>query len=242
MNNINSIIKKAQDDLFPELESKIRSELEKKDKDWLIDQIIYLTCERHGLHEQKRTLENMKMRLARIRETGYTDQTLANFVHTYRKTNREDLETSGFLINPPHMGLSSIESNQRSQKGEALLQEARDMLYSALYGDSDINVDLTRGQEEILTIILPKGKSDALFFLKAVTELNVAGTWIDPEGVSTDDHTNNIGMQVEFSDHPEGTIGLAIFTALNLINLLHVNEQIFYARMEKVERSSLHML
>lgn len=242
MNNINSIIKKAQDDLFPELESKIRSELEKKDKDWLIDQIIYLTCERHGLHEQKSILENMKTRLARIRETGYTDQTLANFVHTYRKTNRQDLETSGFLINPPHMGLVSIEPYHRSQKGEKLLEEARDILYSALYGDTDINVDLTRGQEEILTIILPQDKSDALFFLKAVTELNVAGTWIDPEGVSTDDHTNNIGLQIEFSDHPEGTIGLAIFTALNLINLLHVNEQIFYARMEKVERSSLHML
>jgi hypothetical protein len=43
MDTIHSIIKKAQDDLFPELEAKIRSELVKKDKDWLIDQIIYLT-------------------------------------------------------------------------------------------------------------------------------------------------------------------------------------------------------
>ena len=116
------------------------------------------------------------------------------------------------------------------------------MLYLALYGDTTINVNLTRGQEEVLTIILPLSKSDSLFFLKAVTEVNADGTWSDPEGVSNDDHTNNVGLQVEFSDHKKGIIGMAIFVALNLINLLHVNEQIFYARMEKVERSSLQSL
>lgn len=242
MDNISSIIKKAQDDLFPELEAKIRLELEKKDKDWLIDQIIYLTCERHGLQEQKNTLENTKKRLTRIRNTGYTYQSLIDFINTYRKTSREDLEKSGFLLNPPSMGLASIESYQRSAQGQVLLEEARDLLYLALYGDASIGVHLKREQEEILTIILPQGKSDALCFLKAVTELNAAGTWQDPEGVSTDDHTTNVALQVEFGDNTQETIGLAVFVALNLINLLHVNEQIFYARMEKVERSSLEVL
>ncbi len=242
MDNIGSIIKKAQDDLFPELEAKIRSELNKKDKDWLIDQIIYLTCERHSLHEQKNKLENIKKRLTRIKNKNYNDQAVINFVDKYRKISREHLEASGHLVSPPHMGLTTIELHHRSEKGQALLEEAQDMLYLTLYGDETINTNLTREQEEILTIILPQSKSDALHFLKAVTETNTAGTWNDPEGVSNDDHTSNIGLQIEFGDNANGTIGIAVFVALNLINLLHVNEQIFYARMEKVKRSSLQAL
>ncbi len=239
MDNISSIIKKAQEDLFPKLEAKIRLELEKKDKDWLIDQIIYLTCERHSLHEQKNKLEDMKRRLTRIRKKGYNDQAISNFINKYQKFSRETLETSDFLLNPPHMGLATIEQHQRSKKGDALLEEARDMLYLALYGDDTINVNVSRGQEEILMVILPMGKSDSLSFLKAVTEVNVAGTWKDPEGISNDDSVNNIGFQIEFGDNQKGIIGTAVFVALNLINLLYVNEQILYARMEKVERSSL---
>ncbi|CAL2086131.1 conserved protein of unknown function [Tenacibaculum sp. 190524A02b] len=242
MDNISSIIKKAQDDLFPQLEAKIRSELEKKDKEWLIDQIIYLTCERHSLNEQKHKLENIKNRIARIRKKGYNDQTIENFINVYKTISRTALEETGLLLNAPHMGLATIESYQRSKKGEELLEEARDMLYVALYGDETINVNLTRTQEEIVTMMLPLSKSDSLFFLKAVTETATFGTWNDVEGVSSDDHANNVGLQVEFSDNEEGAIGVAIFIALNLINLLHVNEEILYARMEKVERSSLQSL
>ena len=242
MENISSIIKKAQDELFPELEAKIRAELEKKDREWLIDQIIFLTCERHSSHEQRDALENMKQRLARIRKRGYNDQTIADFIDRYRKMRRENLEEGGYCVNPPHMGLATIEPQQRTKEGEALLEEARDLLYVALYGDESINVSLTRGREEMLTMILPQRKSEALSFLKAVTEVDAAGTWKDPEGVSNDDHVNNVGLQVEFSDNEKGTIGVAVFVALNLINLLQVNEQILYARMEKVERSSLESL
>lgn len=242
MDNISSIIKKAQDDIFPELEAKIRLELQQKDKDWLIDQIIYLTCERHSLHSQKENLENMKRRLARISKKGYDDQSLKDFIDKYRKIRREDLEDSGFLLNPPHLGTATIESQQRSKKGETLLEEAQDMLYAILYGEEGINVNLTRGQEEILTMMLPRDKSDSLFFLKAVTKMNTVGTWKDPEGVSNDDQADNIGLQVEFGDNVTESIGIAIFVALNLINLLHINEQIFYARMERVERSSFQLL
>lgn len=241
MDNINRIIKKAQDDLFPELESKIRAELEKKDKDWLIDQIIYLTCERHSLHEQKADYEQMKKRLTRIKTRGYNDQSITHFITSYKQTNRTTLEQEGYLIQPPHLGLACIEPHQRTKKGEVLLEEAQDMLYIALYGDSSLNVNLSRGQEEILTMTLPLEESDVLNFLKAVTQFNETGTWKDPEGISNDEETPNIGLQVEFSNSKDGCIGDAIFIALNLINLLQVNEQIFYARLEKVERSSLEL-
>ncbi len=240
MDGINNIIKKAQNDIFPELEAKIRLELEKKDKDWLIDQIIFLTCEKHSLHEQKSNFENIKKRLIRIKSIGYDSKMLSEFIGKYQKINRSNLEESGLLLNPPKMGLNSIAVQQRSIKGETLLKKVEDMLYVSLYGDITINVDLKRNQKEILTIMLPKSKSDSLSFLKAVTEMNVTGTWNDPDGVSNDDHTNNVELQIEFNNDEEGTIGLAIFTALNLINLLHVNEQILYTRMEKIERSSLY--
>ncbi|RBW63147.1 hypothetical protein DS884_00300 [Tenacibaculum sp. E3R01] len=239
MDSINNIIKKAQNDIFPELEAKIRLELEKKDKDWLIDQIIFLTCEKHSLHEQKSNFENFKKRLTRIKNIGYNSKTLSDFIGKYQKINRSNLEESELLLNPPKMGLNSIAVQQRSIKGETLLKKVEDILYVSLYGDITINVDLKRNQKEILTIMLPKSKSDSLSFLKAVTEMNVTGTWNDPDGVSNDDHTNNVELQIEFNNDEEGTIGLAIFTALNLINLLHVNEQILYTRMEKIERSSL---
>jgi hypothetical protein len=239
MDDINSIIRKAQNDLFPQLEAKIRSELEQKDKDWLIDQIIYLSCERHSLHEQRENLEQMKVRLNRIKGKGINEQRVQGFINQYQNIQREELEESAYLLNPPHKGLAVIEDQQRSPKGESLVEEAKDMLYAILYGDETINVSLNRGQEELLTMMLPQKKAHTLSFLKAVSEVNTSGTWKDPEGISTDDHVRNIGLQVEFGNNADGTLGNAVFVALNLINLLEVNEQIFYARMEKIERSSL---
>ena len=240
--DINGIIKKAQDDLFPELEGKIRAELELKDKDWLIDQIILLSCGRHSSRSQKEETDHIKQRLTRISKQGYNDQTIKEFINKYRKIKRSNLEESGFLLSPPHLGLAIISPQHRSIEGEALLEKAQDMLYILLYGDEGIHVNLTREQEEVLTMILPKDKSEVLFFLKAVTQTDATGVWKDPEGVSNDDHAENTGLQVEFGDDLDGSIGLGIFVALNLINLLQVNEQVFYARMEKVGRSSLQSL
>jgi hypothetical protein len=239
MDDISNIIKNAQDELFPELESKIRAELNKKDKDWLIDQIIYLTCERHSLHEQKEKLQKLKNRLSRITKKGFTHQRIHSFIDAYNNISRSELLDAGFLINPPHLGLHKIESFQRSQKGEMLLEEACDILYVVLYGDTSMNISIPRSRVEILTIIIPENKSDIFNFLKAVTETKITGTWNDPEEVSNDDHTNNIGFQIEFSDTKDGILGTAAFVALQLINLLEVNEQILYARLENIERSSL---
>lgn len=239
MDNINSIIKKAQDDLFPQLEAKIRTELEKKDKDWLIDQIIFLTCEKHSLHEQKHNLDDLKKRLARIRTANYNLQNLNNFVEQYQNITREELEQNNFLLNPPHMGLDIIAPHQRSSTGKLLLEKARDILYTCLYGDETINIHLARIKEEILTIMLPASKSDTLFFLKAVTEVEAKGTWLDPEGVSNDQQAPNHKLQIEFRNDKDGIIGLTVLVALKLINFLQVNEQILYCYLEKIERSSL---
>lgn len=240
MDTINSIINKAQNELFPELEAKIRAELNTKDKDWLIDQIIYLTCERHSYHEQKNRLQKLKNRLARIAKKEFTHQRILAFIEAYKNINRNDLLNSGFLISPPHLGLHKIETYQRSLRGEVLLEEACDILYVVLYGDASLNVNLHRTREEVLTIILPESKYEVFNFLKAVTETKITGTWNDPEEISNDDHTNNVGLQIEFRDTKEGTLGTAAFVALQLINLLETNEQILYARLEKVERSSLY--
>ncbi len=242
MRDIYNIIKRAKDDLFPQLEAKIRSELENKDKDWLIDQIIYLTCEKHGLHEQKNNLLKLKARLDRIKNLNYIDKDLIEFIEKYKKTKRQDLELLGYIIDAPHRGLDLIEPSKRSKEGEELLQRSKDLLYVALYGDTSINVKITRNQEEILTLVLPEGKKDTFTFLKAATEIKCNGTWKDPESISNDEHSNNIELQVEFNDNEQGVIGTAILVALNLINLLQINEEILYARLEKVQRSSLQSL
>ncbi|CAL2103381.1 conserved protein of unknown function [Tenacibaculum sp. 190130A14a] len=239
MDHINRIIKKAQDDLFPQLEAKIRAELATKDKDWLIEQIIFLTCERHSLHEQNHRFNNLRERINRIRKTDYTTHFFNTFIQHYQHVTREQLESENYLINPSHMGLEIITPNQRTPKGNILLEKARDLLYVCLYGDNTMNIDLERGKEEILTIILPESKSDTFFFLKAVTEIDVKGTWLDPEGISNDEQAKNHKLQVEFSTDEEGLINNAIIVALKLINFLHVNEQILYTYLEKIDRSSL---
>lgn len=85
--------------------------------------------------------------------------------------DRVYLETSGYLLAAPHMGLAAITKQQRSTKGEQLLQTAQDVLYAALYGDATLNITVARVHEEVLTIILPKAKTEAFDFLKAVLKL-----------------------------------------------------------------------
>ncbi|MGY6649597.1 hypothetical protein [Wenyingzhuangia sp. IMCC45574] len=239
MKDINSIFKKAQDDLFPELEAKIRAELETKDKNWLIDQIILLTCERHSLHEQHENLQAAKKFIRSIKERNYTYKYIQNFVTKYKGIKREDLEESNILINAPHMGLDVLESKHLSLQGQTILQETKEILYVLLYDDININTIFTREKEEILIMTIPTEKLDALSFLKATTEIKCEGIWKDPEGISNDEHANNTELHVEFGDYIDQRISEALFVVLNLLNLLLINEQIFYVRTTNVMRSSL---
>jgi hypothetical protein len=148
--------------------------------------------------------------------------------------------TKGFLKpTAPAKGTSLITDDHRTAAGNALLQHAKDMLFGCLFGDQSTDTHLDRVASELLTFALPRFKATALDFMRASTELSAAGTWQDPESVSSDERADNVLLEVQFGEIPDELVGHAIVCALRLINNLEVNEQVLYARMINVEETTL---
>ncbi|MDJ0553097.1 MAG: hypothetical protein QNJ68_01365 [Microcoleaceae cyanobacterium MO_207.B10] len=141
--------------------------------------------------------------------------------------------------NPPEKGTYLITENYRSDKGNELLIKAKDVLFALLFGDDSNHVSFTRIERELLTLTLPRFKSESLNFMQATTEISSLGTWQDPDSVSNDSRADNIILQVEYGEIEGELIGDGIVTTLSLINNLEINEQILYARMINVEQSTL---
>ncbi|MCP4538111.1 MAG: hypothetical protein GY832_13300 [Chloroflexi bacterium] len=160
------------------------------------------------------------------------------FVQRHEEYTREMLE-DGYLVDAPPKGTDLITGENRTEKGEKLLTEAKDILFSVLYGDESTYVTFDRIGQELLTMTLPRFKASALDFMKATTEIGGLGTWQDPDSVSNDARAENVLLQVEYGEIASERIGDAILTTLSLINNLEVNEQILYVKMINVEQSSL---
>ena len=75
--------------------------------------------------------------------------------------------------------------------------------------------------------------------MRASTEIEVAGTWQDPENVSSDERADNILLEVQYGEVADELVGDGIILALSLINNLEINEQVLYARMINVEETTL---
>lgn len=56
---------------------------------------------------------------------------------------------------------------------------------------------------------------------------------------ANDSRADNVILEVEYGETNDESVGQGILTALRLINLLELNEQVLYARMSDVEQSSL---
>lgn len=166
---------------------------------------------------------------------------LRAFVQRCQPLDRERLESEGYLLNPPHKGsLALVTSDCRSDRGEALLREAKQLLEALLFGDAASGVHLARAQRELLTITVARHKAPAIAcLLRAATEIEAEGTWRDPERVANDARAPNTMIEVEYGEVRSELVGRAIAVALRLINDLEINEQVLYARMEDVEDSSL---
>ncbi|MDQ2692406.1 MAG: hypothetical protein M3Y68_10270, partial [Chloroflexota bacterium] len=132
-----------------------------------------------------------------------------------------------------------IEEGLRSEPGNELLQHAKDMLFGFLFGDESTNTHLNRTQRELLTLTVPRLKSEALDFMKATTELSAMGTWQDPKGAANDMRADNVVLEIEYGEIEGERIGDGVVTALKLINNLEINEEILYGRMENIEQSTL---
>ena len=251
MENLADLIATLDGEVEEEFENRLRSALETKDRAWLLENLYrHLDHERHLKKNPQRQLARRaehveppaerRRRLARIRKLGLDASRLGAIVERYRSLDRERLESEGFLVEPPHKGQGALGPGQRSEAGEQLLQEARDVFYALLFGDEKIGVRLPRDRRDFLTVTLPSAKSNALErFMLAVTKLEAQGTWLDPEGVSDDVGAPNTVLQVEFGDSADEAISKALLVVIAKLNDLEVNEQILYARIEDLERSSL---
>ena len=248
---LDEMVRDLDDELEGEFEKRLRAELDGKDRAWLIDNLVEhfhreLHLDNNSQRQLQRRAEHVepvavrRERLRRIRALELDDGKLRDSLGRYRALGRETLVTEGFLLDPPHKGKEALGPDHRSAEGEVLLQEVRDLFYALLFGDSKIGVNLTRDRRDFLTVTLPTSKAPALErFLLAVTEFQVSGTWLDPDGVSDDIGAPNTILQVEFGDSADELISEALLVVLGMLNNLEVNEQILYGRIEEVERSTL---
>lgn len=179
-------------------------------------------------------------RVARVTALGLDSATLGAFIEQLAGIDRDALIATGHLdAGAPAKGLDAIGSAHRNAGGEALLELAKDVLYGLLFGDATTQTQFDRVQRELLTLTVPRAKAGAFDFIPADTELDGAGMWRDPEGVSNDSRADNVIVEVEFGEIAGELVGHGIVRALSLINNLEVNEQILYARMINVEESTL---
>lgn len=204
MSTIESIIWEINRELAVQFEERLRQHLVQQDKEWLIEQVIRLSLQAQGLdvldrRPQKVDEHPRAERLARVRNMALDESKLMAFLTEYEFHDEDRLIREGYLINnPPPKGAGLIPLSCRSQKGEALLATAKDMLFALLFGDEDTNTQFRRVQRELLTIALPRFKASALGFMQASTELSAQGTWQDPERIANDLRADNFIVEFEF--------------------------------------------
>ena len=243
---IEGLVRSINRDLVPAFEERLRAELEDRDREWLVDQIVRLTLDAHSLDEiDRRSIVQARAqaraaRLERVRELGFDHVALEAFLARHGGVARERLIADGHLRpDAPSKGTQLLTAEHRSPSGEELLTQAKDTLFALLFGDATTGTHLERTQQELLTLAIPRVKAAPLDFMRASTELLVAGTWQDPAGTSNDERAENLMIEVQFGEVADELVGAGIVLALSLINNLEVNEQVLYARMINLEETTL---
>jgi hypothetical protein len=246
MTTIDAIVRSINRELTPQFEERLRSALAEMDREWLIDQIVRLTLDAHSLEEFDRAIEREARsraraeRLGRVAGLGLDAAGLGRWLAGFGGRSREALLADGALLpDAPGKGGPALTSADRSELGEAILREAKDVLYALLFGDTQTDTRLVRSQQELLTLAVPRSKAGALDFLRASTELSAAGTWQDPSGIASDDRADNLLLEIQYGEIAEELVGPGIVACLSLINNLEINEQVLYARMINVEETTL---
>jgi hypothetical protein len=246
MPNIDAVLRDINKDLVPQFEEKLRAYLADQDKEWLIEQIVRLTLDAHSLEEMDRRhiseeeTRRRQARAERVKKLNLDLEKLKEFANQYKDYGRDRLIQEQFLSSDaPGKGEELIAAEFRSAAGNELLQHAKDMLFGFLFGDESTDTRFERTQRGLLTLTLPRTKSETLDFMKASTELSAQGTWQDPKSPAKDLRADNLVLEIEYGEIEDILIGDGIITALKLINHLEINEAILYGRMEKIEQSTL---
>jgi hypothetical protein len=246
MTTIETIVRQINREIVPQFEEKLRTYLAEQDKEWLIEQIVRLTLDAHSLQEMDRKHykeEENRRRTEfseRVKGLSLNMEKLTAFISAYRKTTRAELIEKGCLHPAaPEKGGEMITVEFRTEKGNELLQYAKDILFCLLFGDAEVNTDFERDHRELLSLTVPRMKTEALNFMKATTEIDALGTWQDPKGTASDSRADYILMEIEYGEVKGEHIGEGIVSALKIINNLEINEKILYARMSEIEQSTL---
>lgn len=242
---LETVMQQVNQAIAPQVEQKLRGSLANQPKEWLIDQLVQLMLARQPAppthrHQPPTSNRTRAERIARLRQMGLNSAVLSAFLKRYQAYDRERLLAEGYLLpSAPVKGTSLITKEQRTAKGNHLLQQAKDLLFGLLFGDENTQTHFDRVERELLTFLLPRSKAAALSFMKASTEWNAVGAWQDPANISNDTRADNLVFEIEYGEVKEELIGEGIVRCLSLINHLEVNEQILYARMINIEQSTL---
>jgi hypothetical protein len=246
MTHIHSIIRQINREFIPQFEEKLRSYLAEQDREWLIEQIVRLTLDAHSLEEmdrrhfQEEDNQRRQERAERVHALGLNEKKLVEFLEMHSGLSRDKLIEAKFLkTNAPAKGAGLITAEHRFPNGNELLALSKDMLFGLLFGDEYTNTHFQRIQRELLTLTVPRMKSDCIDFMKATTELSALGTWQDPKGAANDMQADNVILEIEYGEVEGEKIGDGVILALSLINNLEINEEILYGRMENIEQSTL---
>ncbi len=105
-------------------EERLREQLAGKDREWLIDQIVRLSLDRHSMQEIDRKAERDAKaaaradRLERVKVLALDGSVLAAFVGQWRGTTREALVASGHLVpEAPAKGTELLTADDRGEQG-----------------------------------------------------------------------------------------------------------------------------
>jgi hypothetical protein len=226
LSDLDEIVGEVRRSLAPDYAARLRADLRQRDKGWLVDELVRLIVERDlGVAPQ-----------VDVADPNVVDEEfIGRFVADHAAATRDGMVRDS----APAKGTALLGAEHRTAEGEAALQRAREVLSALLFGDESAGVALDRGQQELLTVVLPQHKAEALDFLRASTEMSAVGTWHDPDGVSNDERADNVVLEVQFGEVESEAVGTGILTALRLINELEINEQVLYVRMVNVEETSL---
>jgi hypothetical protein len=195
--------------LVPRLEERLGLRLARRDKEWLVEQILRLGPGAHdpGGRREGRTDQPASRPRPRPGEA-------AEFLEGHRTYARARPIDEGYLAaGVPAKGARG--SRRSSVPPEALLAYAKDVLF----GEESTNTRFDRIERELLTLALPRQKAGALDFMQAATELGAVGTWRDPESVSDDSRAENVVLEVEYGEVAGEWIGHGTVRALGLIKI-----------------------
>jgi hypothetical protein len=194
LSELDEIVEGVRRELAPDYAARLRAGLRQQDRVWLVDELIRMIVERDlGVAPQ-----------VDVADPNVVDEEfIGRFVADHAEPARDGLVRDS----APAKGTALLGAEHRTTEGEAALKRARELLGALLFGDESAGVVLDRGQQELLTVVVPQHKAGALDFLRASTEMSAVGTWHDPDGVSNDERADNVVLEVQFGEVESEAVG-----------------------------------